>query len=221
MRVLAWPRSPRKITSWPASSAFSSCGQHRVLVAEHAVEQRLAGPDLGDGVAPDLLLDRAMDSQPDSRRAAEGGGSETWVQPIRSPVGANGATVRQTPPRMTRSRRLVARRVPSWPCWPGASGPLDRRRGRAGAGHDAPPHRREPDSPPAVQPGVGHRHGGGIAGIARRRRSPRRSPSPWRRPAGATAPRSPASRSTARRRRSRGTAAGRSSSTATATLDAS
>ena len=26
MRVLAWPRSPRKITSWPASSAFSSCG---------------------------------------------------------------------------------------------------------------------------------------------------------------------------------------------------
>ena len=26
MRVFAWPRSPRKITSWPASSAFSSCG---------------------------------------------------------------------------------------------------------------------------------------------------------------------------------------------------
>ena len=30
----------------------------RVLVAEHAVEQRLTGGDLGDGVAPDLLLDR-------------------------------------------------------------------------------------------------------------------------------------------------------------------
>ena len=29
-----------------------------LLVAEHAVEQRLAGGDLGDGVAPDLLLDR-------------------------------------------------------------------------------------------------------------------------------------------------------------------
>ena len=27
MRVLAWPRSPRKITSWPASSAFSSWGR--------------------------------------------------------------------------------------------------------------------------------------------------------------------------------------------------
>src|SRR5690606_16515808 len=26
IRVFAWPRSPRKITSWPASSAFSSCG---------------------------------------------------------------------------------------------------------------------------------------------------------------------------------------------------
>ena len=29
-----------------------------VLVAEHAVEQRLAGGDPGHGVAPDLLLDR-------------------------------------------------------------------------------------------------------------------------------------------------------------------
>ena len=27
IRVLAWPRSPRKITSWPASRAFSSCGR--------------------------------------------------------------------------------------------------------------------------------------------------------------------------------------------------
>ena len=26
MRVLAWPRSPRKTTSWPASRAFSSWG---------------------------------------------------------------------------------------------------------------------------------------------------------------------------------------------------
>jgi hypothetical protein len=26
MRVLAWPRSPRKITSWPARRAFSNCG---------------------------------------------------------------------------------------------------------------------------------------------------------------------------------------------------
>jgi hypothetical protein len=26
MRVLAWPRSPRKITSWPARMAFSSWG---------------------------------------------------------------------------------------------------------------------------------------------------------------------------------------------------
>ena len=27
MRVFAWPRSPRKITSWPARRAFSSCGR--------------------------------------------------------------------------------------------------------------------------------------------------------------------------------------------------
>ena len=26
MRVFAWPRSPRKMMSWPASSAFASCG---------------------------------------------------------------------------------------------------------------------------------------------------------------------------------------------------
>jgi hypothetical protein len=26
IRVFAWPRSPRKITSWPARSAFSNCG---------------------------------------------------------------------------------------------------------------------------------------------------------------------------------------------------
>jgi hypothetical protein len=26
MRVLAWPRSPRKIMSWPARIAFSICG---------------------------------------------------------------------------------------------------------------------------------------------------------------------------------------------------
>ncbi len=27
MRALAWPRSPRKMTSWPASKAFSSWGR--------------------------------------------------------------------------------------------------------------------------------------------------------------------------------------------------
>ena len=59
MRVFAWPRSPRKITSWPASRAFSSCGSTVSLVAEHAVEQRLTGGDPGDGVGPDLVLDRA------------------------------------------------------------------------------------------------------------------------------------------------------------------
>ena len=58
MRVLAWPRSPRKMMSWPASSAFSSCGQDGVLVAEHAVDQRLARGDAGHGVAPHLFLDR-------------------------------------------------------------------------------------------------------------------------------------------------------------------
>jgi len=32
--------------------------EHRLLVAQHPREQRLAGADLGDGVAPDLVLDR-------------------------------------------------------------------------------------------------------------------------------------------------------------------
>ena len=48
-------------------------GDHRLLVAEHPGEQRLAGPDLGDGVAPELLLDRPG-AHPDSRSCAEGGG---------------------------------------------------------------------------------------------------------------------------------------------------
>ena len=68
MRVLAWPRSPRKMMSCPASRAFSSCGQDGVLVAEHAVDERLAGADPGGGVAPHLLLDR--DWTPSPSRAA-------------------------------------------------------------------------------------------------------------------------------------------------------
>ena len=58
IRVLAWPRSPSRMTSCPASRAFSSWGRTRVLEAEHPGDQRLAGGDAGRGVAPDLLGDR-------------------------------------------------------------------------------------------------------------------------------------------------------------------
>ena len=52
--------------------------QDGVLVAEHPVEQRLAGADPGDGVAPDLLLDR--DGLPARLAAADRGwrGATTW-----------------------------------------------------------------------------------------------------------------------------------------------
>ena len=43
-----------------------------VLVAEHAVEQRLAGGDPGDGVAADLLLDRDATPSPDARELRRG-----------------------------------------------------------------------------------------------------------------------------------------------------
>jgi hypothetical protein len=58
MRVLAWPRSPRKTTSCPASSGVLELRADRVLVAQHPLEERLARRDAGDGVATDLLLDR-------------------------------------------------------------------------------------------------------------------------------------------------------------------
>ena len=74
MRVLAWPRSPRKITSWPARSAFSSCGQDRVLVAEDPGNERLARGDARDRVAAHLFLDR--DGLPARlAKLTEGGGA--------------------------------------------------------------------------------------------------------------------------------------------------
>ena len=59
MRVFAWPRSPRKITSWPGEQRVLELRQDRVLVALHDHrEERLARLDAGDGVAPQLLLHR-------------------------------------------------------------------------------------------------------------------------------------------------------------------
>ena len=58
MRVLACPRSPRKITSWPGEQGVLELRHHGVLVAGHAVEQRLARRDLLDRVLTNLLLDR-------------------------------------------------------------------------------------------------------------------------------------------------------------------
>ena len=43
MRVFACPRSPRKITSWPASSAFSSCG--RTVSSKPFTTGKSASPD--------------------------------------------------------------------------------------------------------------------------------------------------------------------------------
>ena len=42
----------------PGEDGVFQLRQDRVLVAEHAGEQRLAGTDPFDGVVPDLVLDR-------------------------------------------------------------------------------------------------------------------------------------------------------------------
>ena len=59
-RVLPWPRSPSSTRSWPASSARSTSGQHRLVVAEEAGEGRLAGGQPGQQVVAHLGLDRAV-----------------------------------------------------------------------------------------------------------------------------------------------------------------
>ena len=59
MRVFAWPRSPRKITSWPASSAFSSCGRRCPRSRATPSTGGFARRDPGDRVGADLVLDRA------------------------------------------------------------------------------------------------------------------------------------------------------------------
>ena len=55
IRVLAWPRSPSRMMSWPASTAFSSWGRTVSSKPEHPGDQRLAGGDPGGGVAADLV----------------------------------------------------------------------------------------------------------------------------------------------------------------------
>ena len=46
IRLFACPRSPSRMTSWPARIAFSSCGRTRLVVAEDARQERAA---LADG----------------------------------------------------------------------------------------------------------------------------------------------------------------------------
>ena len=58
IRVLAWPRSPSKITSWPARMAFSSWGTTVSSKPSTPVDQRLARGDARRGVASDLVGDR-------------------------------------------------------------------------------------------------------------------------------------------------------------------
>ena len=146
MRVLAWPRSPRKITSWPGEDGVLELRHDGVLVADDAVEQRLAGPDLGHGVAPDLFLDR--DGLPAGLlQGSDRGGRASWRPTYRRAVrgpstGAAGPATRFRPPwastdqwRGDRGRRRAAphvRRARS-------RRPAGGRRSRSPATGDRPP----------------------------------------------------------------------------------
>ena len=57
MRVLACPRRPRKSRSCFERMPLTICGMTRVAVADDAGEQLLAGLELADHVAAELVLD--------------------------------------------------------------------------------------------------------------------------------------------------------------------
>ena len=72
-------------------------GDDRVLIAQHAREQWLAGADLGDRVAPQLLFDRA--GHPSGlAELAEGGGSRRHVSTVVASSG-EGDPAARSPPR--------------------------------------------------------------------------------------------------------------------------
>ena len=90
--------------------------QDGLLVAEHALEQRLASGDAGDGVGPDLLLDRAR-HPPGLSELADRCGTCCHVSNL-------------PPARPRRGQRRVDRRQPGRVARAGRSAERGRRRGR-------------------------------------------------------------------------------------------
>ena len=87
IRVLAWPRSPRKMMSCPASRAFSSCGQHRVLVAEHARRPAAGRPGCVAAALRRTSSFTGTDSHPDSRSWPSVAGREVMALSLSPPTG--------------------------------------------------------------------------------------------------------------------------------------
>ena len=69
MRLFACPRRPSRMKLCRERIALTSCGTTRVVVADDAGEERLAGPELAHQVLTDFVLDAS------ARNIAEGDGS--------------------------------------------------------------------------------------------------------------------------------------------------
>ena len=109
MRVFAWPRSPRKITSWPASRAFSSCGQDGVLVADHAVDERARPRRSGRGRWPRTSSLTGRDTHPLALELAERSGTGHAHDRLGGVVRAGRPAAARRPPypRAGHSRRTL------------------------------------------------------------------------------------------------------------------
>ena len=58
MRVLAWPRKPKKQHVVLGEDRVADLGDDRLFIAKDIGKQRLARRELGDQVAPHFVFDR-------------------------------------------------------------------------------------------------------------------------------------------------------------------